>query len=362
MSARQGRAPDQRYAVLMAGGAGTRFWPHSRRRRPKQFLAVQGARTLLQETARRLHGLVPPARVVVVAPRALAPLVRRQLPALPRGNLLIEPAPRGTAACLALAAAWIAHRAPDASMAVFPADHAIRDAERFRGCVRRGFEIAEVERCLVTFGIPPTSAETGYGYVQVGAALRRGTPRVHWAARFVEKPGRATAQRLLDSGGYLWNSGMFVWRVPVLQAELRSHAPRVARVMDALGGGAPAAAARRAFRRLPVVSIDVALMERAERVAVVRATFDWSDVGSWDAMAALWGADAAGNARRGHVLLVDCRDTVAYGATRLVAVVGGVDLIVVDSPDAVLVCPRGRAQDVRQVVDALGRGRYRRLA
>ncbi len=361
MPARRTPARAHRYAVIMAGGSGTRFWPHSRRRRPKQFLAVQGTRTLLQETARRLRGLVPPARLVVVAPRELAALVRRQLPVLPRQNVVIEPAARGTAACLALVAACIARRDPGASMAVFPADHAIGDVVGFRRCVRRGFETAEAEDCLVTFGIPPTSAETGYGYVEVGAALRRDAPRVDWAARFVEKPDGATARRFLDSGRHLWNSGMFVWRVPVLRAALRRHAPQVARVMDALTDPTRVAAARRAFRRLPVVSIDVALMERAERVAVVTATFDWSDVGSWAAMAALWGVDAAGNARRGQALLLDCRDTIVYGATRLVAVVGVSDLVVVDSPDAVLVCARSRAQDVRRVVHALARGRDRRL-
>lgn len=361
MPARHSRP--RRYAVIMAGGAGTRFWPHSRRRRPKQFLAIAGGRTLLQATVRRLRGLVPPARVIVVAPRPLAALVRRQLPALPRANLVVEPAARSTAACLALAAARIARRDAGASMAVFPADHTIGDAARFRRCVTRAFEVAESEDCLVTFGIRPTSAETGYGYIEIGAALRRGTPRVDWAARFIEKPDRATAQRYLASGRHLWNSGMFVWRIPVLRAALRRHAPALGRVMDALGdpGRAAAAAARRAYQRLPAVSIDVALMERAERVAVVTATFAWSDIGSWAAMAAVWGRDAAGNATRGDVRLIDCRDSVVYGATRLVAVVGADDLIVVDSPDAVLVCPRSRAQEVRRVVDALARGRFRRL-
>jgi mannose-1-phosphate guanylyltransferase/mannose-6-phosphate isomerase len=289
--------------------------------------------------------------------------VRRQLPKLPRDNLVIEPAARGTAACLALVAAWIARRDPHASMAVFPADHAIGAVARFQRCVTRGLETAEAEDCLVTFGIPPTAPETGYGYVETGAALRRAVPRVHWAARFVEKPDRATARRFVDSGRFFWNSGMFVWRVAVLRAALARHAPAVARVMEALidPRRRAAGAARRAFRRLPPVSIDVALMERAERVAVVVATFDWSDVGSWAAMPGLWGADAAGNARRGKALLIDCRDTVVYGATRLVAVVGTDDLVVVDSPDAVLVCPRSRAQDVRRVVEALGRGPYRRL-
>jgi len=346
----------------MAGGVGTRFWPLSRRRRPKQFLAIDGTRTLLQATADRLRGVVPPARLLVVAPAGLAPLVRRQLPVLPRQNLVIEPAARGTAACIALAAAWIARRDPTASMSVFPADHVIADAARFRRCVDRAFAIAETAQCLVTLGIPPTSAETGYGYVEVGAALQRGTPAVNWVSRFIEKPDRARAARFLVSGRHLWNAGMFVWSVPVLRAALRRHAPAVSRVMERLiHPGRAAAAAARAFRRLPVESIDVALMERAGRVAVVGATFDWSDVGSWAAMAALWGADGSGNASRGDALLVDCDDTVVWGGTRLVAVVGGHDLVVVDSPDAVLVCSRSRSQEVRRVVDALARGRRARL-
>lgn len=362
MSARRAQARSGRYAVIMAGGSGTRFWPHSRRRRPKQFLSIDGSGdTLLQATAQRLRGVVPPTQVIVVAPAEHAPLVRRQLTALPRANLLIEPAARGTAACLALAAAHIARRDPAATMAVFPADHTVAPAAQFRRCVTRAFEIAETEDCLVTIGVPPRSAETGYGYIELGAALRAGAPRVNWAARFVEKPDRARARRFVDSGRHLWNSGMFFWRVTVLRDGLRRHAPAVARVMEGLEDRSRAATARRLYRRLPGESIDVALMERAERVAVVRATFDWNDVGSWAALATLWGTDAEGNARRGSAVLVDCRDTIAYGATRLVAVLGGQDLVVIDSPDAVLVCPRSRAQEVRRVVEALGRGRHRRL-
>jgi mannose-1-phosphate guanylyltransferase len=363
MLARRTPARAWRYAVIMAGGAGTRFWPHSRRRRPKQFLAIDGRRTMLQETAYRLRGLIPPAQIIVVAPRQLAALVRRQLPTLPRENLIIEPAARGTAACLVLAAAWIARRHPDATMAVFPADHVVRAAAQFRRCVRRAFEVAEHDDCLVTFGIRPTSAETGYGYVAVGTALRRSAPLVHWAQRFVEKPNLATARRFLTSGRHLWNSGMFVWRIAVLRAALQRHARNLARELDALADprAAVVASARRAYRSLPIVSIDVALMERAARVAVVTATFDWSDVGSWAAMAGLWGVDARGNASRGAALLVDCRDSIVYGTTRLVAVVGADDLIVVDSADAVLVCPRPRAQEVRRIVEALARRRERHL-
>jgi mannose-1-phosphate guanylyltransferase len=362
MSARRAQARPRRYAVIMAGGTGTRFWPQSRRRRPKQFLSIAGSHTLLQATAARLRGLVPLARIAVVAPAEHAALVRRQLPALPRENLFIEPAARGTAACLALAAARIARRDPDAVMAVFPADHSITAVARFRRCVQRAFEAAETEDCLVTFGIPPGGPETGYGYIEIGAPLRSGSPRVTWAVRFVEKPDRRTAQRFVASGRHLWNSGMFFWRVSVLRAALQRHAPQVARVMTAFETPrGSAATAQRLYRQLPPDSIDVAVMERAERVAVVAATFDWSDVGSWDAMAALWGTDGAGNASRGDTVLVECRDTIAYSTTRLVAVVGAQDLIVVESPDAILVCPRSRAQDVRRVVETIGRGRHRRV-
>jgi mannose-1-phosphate guanylyltransferase len=351
-----------RYAVIMAGGSGTRFWPASRRRRPKQFLAMEGGPTLLQATVRRLRGLVSPRRVLVVTPPEFAALVRHQLPALPRENVLIEPAPRGTAACLALAAARIAARDDAASMAAFPADHLIGDVPHFRRCVARAFEVAERENCLVTFGIRPTSAETGYGYIEVGEALRSNGPPVNWAARFVEKPARTAAERYLGSGRHLWNSGMFVWGIPVLRAELARHAPALARVMEAFRTSRAGGAAARAYRRLPAVSIDVALMERADRIAVVTAACAWSDIGSWDAMPAVWGRDAEGNTRRGETLLLDCRNSVVYGGSRLVAVLGARDLIVVETPDAVLVCPRERAQEVRRVVAALSGGRRRHLS
>jgi mannose-1-phosphate guanylyltransferase len=342
-----------RYAVIMAGGAGTRFWPLSRAARPKQFLQLTGRATMLQETARRLRGVVPRSRVLVVAPAAHARLVRQQLPWLAPRNLIIEPAPRGTAACLALVAADIARRPGAASMAVLAADHAISDVAALRDCLRRAFAVAE-DGWLVTFGIPPTGPETGYGYVRVGAPLDRHRPRAARAVRFVEKPELRTARRFLASGDYRWNSGMFTWRVDVFRDALARHAPAIAAAADAViaRGGA---GARRAYTRLGGEPVDVAVLERAERIAVVDATFDWSDVGSWAAMAALWGTDGAGNAHRGPVLLLDCRNTTVRADRRLIAVLGADDLVVVDTPDAVLICPRARAQDVRAVVTALGK-------
>jgi mannose-1-phosphate guanylyltransferase len=269
---------------------------------------------------------------------------------------LIEPSARGTAACLALAAAHIARRDPAAVMAAFPADHAIADVAGFRRSVEAAFAAAREGDRLVTIGIPPTGPETGFGYIEVSVPHRRRarratTPAVEAATRFVEKPDLRTAKRFVASGRYLWNAGMFIWRVDVFRAALERHAPAIARVMDGLGHGD--AAARLRYAALPSAPIDTAVMEKAEHVVAVRATFDWSDVGSWAAMAALWGADGRGNATRGPALLLDCRGTVVYGERRLIAVLGARDLIVVDSPDAVLVCPRSRAQDVRRLVEGL---------
>lgn len=346
-------AAGPRYAVVMAGGSGTRFWPQSRRRRPKQFLTVSGRASLLQETVARLRGVVAPERVLVVASREVAPLIREQLPRLRSENLVIEPAARGTAPCLALTAACIAERDPDATMAVFPADHVIAPRIDFQRCVRLAFATAEKERCLVTFGIAPTHAETGYGYIRVGAPRRRTRPRLFWASRFVEKPDAATARRYLEEGGYLWNSGMFVWRVDVLRAAVEEHAPAIAGALWRAAGGPRRRDWRSRYVALRGVSIDVAVMEKAERVAVVEGAFSWNDVGSWDAVASLLPTDGDNNACRGDVLQIDCRNTVVYGDDRLVAMLGVEDLVVVETADALLICPRGRSQEVRRLVEAL---------
>ena len=345
-----------RYAVVMAGGFGTRFWPHSRRRSPKQFLPIRGRRSMLQETVRRLAGIVPADAVLVVAAREFASLVRTQLPELPRQNLLIDPAPRGTAACLALAAEWIAARDARAVMGVFPADHVITEAEPFRRALRRAFDLAEGSGALVTFGIAPAYAETGFGYIEPGEKLASGRPAAYRVARFHEKPDLATARSYIDKG-YLWNSGMFAWRADVIRDAFARHAPHIARVVRVRG----AAERARRFKRLPIEAVDRAILERAENVVVVSASFGWSDVGSWAARGPLWGTDAAANARRGPAVLIDSRDSVVYAGDRLVAALGIEDLIVVDSPDALLICRKSRAQDVRRIVETLAHGRFRHL-
>src|SRR5256712_38570 len=280
-----------RYAVVMAGGAGTRFWPRSRVHTPKQLLALRGERSLLRERVARVSPPIRRERVLVVTARSHARAVARQLPRRGRGALLVEPEGRNTAAAIALAALHVARQAPEAVLAVRPADHVIDDLPAFRRDLRLALEVAEQSAALVTIGVAPTHAETGYGYVRLGAPLPGTNRRGAGAAESIEKPERARAEALVAGGDALWTSGIFAWRASAILAALRRHLPEVVGPLERAGTSARALAA--AYRRLPAVSIDHGVLERAERVAVVRARFPWSDVGSWAAVAALWSGELA---------------------------------------------------------------------
>jgi mannose-1-phosphate guanylyltransferase len=333
----------------MAGGSGTRFWPRSRRHFPKQLLRVGGSRTLLQATADRLRLFVPPSHILVVTHRDHAAAVRRQLPELPRQNVLCEPLARNTAPCLALAALEIDRRTPGASFVSLPADHAIADPRAFRATLRKAFAWAAREPVAVTIGIGPTGPETGYGYIRLGATLG---PGVHRVRAFVEKPTRARARRFVATRKYLWNSGMFVWRTDVVLGLLDRHLPDMMGVLRPAVGARRArpAALARAYGHVTPVSIDYGVMEKTSDVVVVRGDFGWNDVGSWAALP----AGGTGEAR-GPVVAIDADRYVVLNPERLVALVGVDDLIVVDTPDALLICHRDRAQDVRRVVQEMER-------
>jgi mannose-1-phosphate guanylyltransferase len=348
----------------MAGGQGTRFWPRSRRRVPKQLLPIAGRRTLLQETARRLLPAFAWPRILVVTNREQADEVRHQLPHLPANHVLVEPTGRNTAPCIALAAEWIAARAPDAIMVVVPADHVIDSGTALRRTLRAACNLAARVDTLVTLGITPTRPETAYGYIEVAERIGRDSPAMHWVRRFHEKPSVRVARRYLAGGRHLWNSGMFVWRTSVFRRVLQEYLPDVRRAFE--GFWTTTAGVRRqrrlarVYRSLPSVSVDVGIMQpltaapsRGVRVAVVPAKFGWNDVGSWIAMPDIWGCDHAGNAVTGKVLAVASKNSIIYSPERLVALVGVTDLIVVDSADALLICARDRAQDVRKVTDEL---------
>ena len=357
------RPPLPRYVVIMAGGQSTRFWPLSRRRRPKQFLSIRNHRSLLQETAQRLLPLCTWRRLLVVTNAEYVDEVRRQLPRLAARQILAEPDGRNTAACLALAAEWIATRGGDALMVVAPADHLIDDAPALRRTLQDACDVAVRHDALVTIGVRPTAPETGYGYVEVGERLGRVPAGSFRVKRFHEKPSAARARRYVGGGRHLWNSGMFVWKASVFRAALEQSLPELRRGLDGVWRGSnPAARLRRIYRRLPAVSVDAGVLQPISRrrgarapLAVIRARFGWLDVGSWAAMPAVWGHDARGNAARGRVLAIAARANVVYAPDRLVALVGVRDLIVVETADALLICRRDDAQAVRHVATELRR-------
>ncbi len=348
------------HAVVMAGGSGTRFWPASRSGRPKQFLPLADGQTLIAATIARLRGVCDAEHTWIVTNEAQAAMLPGLLPDFPTAQVIVEPQARDTAPCVALATATIAARDPDATIVMMPADHVIEPTATFHQLLRRGAAIAADRRTLVTFGIRPDHAATGYGYIYCGAALDADSPRAFVAQRFCEKPDRTTAEQFLADGGYLWNSGIFVWSVAAIGAAMRHGAAALGVAYDAMltaiRGDDPAQLAA-AFGNAPRTSVDYAVMERAPHVAVVEAAgLRWNDVGSFPALADITAADAGGN----HSLLGDgarllqlaSNGNIVYAeGARTVALFGVHDLVVVAVGDAVLVCPKDRAADLKQLVD-----------
>lgn len=363
-----------RYAVIMAGGSGERFWPASRRARPKQLLRLTDPDlSMIEEAIERIAPLIPKEQILIATSELLAQPIAEALPSLPRENVLAEPEKRNTAACLALAAAHLEHRhgGEETVMAVLTADHQIGDPDRFRATVARALDFAAHEDALVTIGVVPTRAETGYGYVEVAPATHGSAPAPSGdplrALRFREKPSDAIAREYARSGHHYWNSGMFFWRVSSLLRGLAKHmadleiAERA--MVDALGGRG-GRSLHDVFLPLEDVSIDVGLMERAGNVYVVPADFPWDDVGAWDALERTRTPDAERNVVVGDAVLVDVRDSIVFnepGADAMAVTVIGLDgVIVATTPDGILVCAKDRAQDVKRAVAELRRrGRER---
>ncbi|HKG24983.1 MAG TPA: sugar phosphate nucleotidyltransferase [Thermomicrobiales bacterium] len=356
------------WAVIPAGGSGTRLWPLSRAARPKFLLPLLGTASLLQDTLTRLGPLAPPRRTLVVCGPAHAAAVARQLPDLPEGNLVVEPSPKGSGSAIGLATALIARRDPDAVVGSFAADHCVEQPAAFVAAVRAARAAAE-EGWLVTIGLAPTRPETGYGYIErTDEPVAESSDGVAYrAARFVEKPDLATVTAYLATGRFLWNASMFVWQARTLLDELARLQPDlsagIARIAEAWGSAGQERVTAEVWAGLAESTIDQGVMERAARVAVVPAELGWSDVGDWHGLGELIARDDLGNSVRGDIVQVDTRRSVVWSETdRVVALVGIENTAVVDTPDALLVVNRDRAQDVKRIVEHLKRARRTELS
>ena len=353
------------YAVIMAGGSGTRFWPLSREKMPKQLLKIGSDDTMIQLTVDRVLPLIKRENIFIVTHQGIAVDIETQLNQRFGSpwdrNLILEPEARNTAPALGLSAIHLNRIDPEGTMVVLSADHAIRNIQAFLACIRIAEQAARQDY-LVTLGIKPNRPETGYGYIKAGEPCSEdGLIGVSRVERFVEKPDLKTAQGYIKSGQYYWNSGMFVWKVRTFLQEIERHLPSLHQglmdIQKCIGTSTETDTVRSVFKGLDPVSIDYGIMEKTDRAAIVPADIGWSDVGSWTALEEVTDKDASGNIISGNVVDIDSTDSVIYAEKRLVATIGLNNIIVVDTPDATLVCSRDRAQDVKKIVDELKKRR-----
>ena len=352
----------------MAGGAGTRFWPESRRLMPKQLLGMLGSRTMIQATADRLEGLAPAERIFVATTALLADQIAEQLPELPQGAILVEPCKRDTAPCIGLAAIRILRDDPQAVMAVMPSDHVIGPDEGFRDAILLAAGLVEEDpKRMITFGIRPTYAAESFGYVERGEPLASNAlepaghqPGVYSVKQFHEKPKADVAQQYLDRGGFYWNSGIFVWKAQTILDAIYEHQPamraHLERIADACGGPGYDEVHEREFAEIEPISIDLGVMEHVSDVVVIEAPFDWDDVGSWRALERLHAPDADGNVvDASRYLGIDTSGSIirAGDERHVVVTVGVKDLIVIVTPDATLVADKNDEESIRKVTKAL---------
>lgn len=353
----------QVYGVIMAGGGGTRFWPLSRREEPKQLLNLSGKDLMINETIDRIAGVADKKDIFIVTNEAQMPKMEKAVEGrVARDHILAEPAARNTAACIGYAAMEILKKYGDGIMCVFPSDHFVKNQEEFTRILGRAVEAAEREDKLITLGITPTFPSTGYGYIR----FDRSAPGVaKQVLEFKEKPDEETAKRYLASGEYSWNSGMFVWKASTILEKFKELLPEIYACLEKIGDAMNTAEEARViaeiYPMIPSISIDYGILEKSSDVLVISAEFGWNDVGSWDNLGVLYEEDENGNVLAGNQINIDTKNCISYSGKRLIATVGVENLIIVETEDAVLVCDKSRAQDVKRIVDQLkaeGREEY----
>ena len=346
------------YAVIMAGGKGTRFWPLSRNNRPKHLLNITGEKTIIQYTVDRITPLMARENILIVTGASHGDEIRQQLPQLPAGNILVEPIGRNTAPCIGLAAMHIRKKDPDAVMCVLPSDHLIADTEAFLASLIAARDMAKKRACLVTIGIRPRWAETGYGYMERGAVTDTvGKTKVYQVRSFREKPDFAKAEAFLKDGKFFWNSGMFIWKVSTLLDAIERLIPDLYEgllaIEEGIGTDREVQILSEVYQNMEPVSIDYGVMEKASDVVMLEGDFGWSDIGSWDALWDVLDKDAKGNVVRGRVIRSGTSNCLVYSPHKMVTLIGVEDLIVVEADDSLLICRRGASQDVKKVVTHL---------
>lgn len=349
-------------AVIMAGGKGERFWPKSRIKLPKQLLKLTGEDTMIQATVKRISRLVDYADMYIVTSPDYASIISNQLPQIPTGNILVEPMARNTAACIGLAALHIHKRyGADTVMLVLPSDHLIKDEKEYTRILKIAAQVAEQDDNIVTIGIKPDHAETGYGYIKMGNRITaRGLEAVYRVESFIEKPDKDTAMRYLDSGRYLWNSGMFAWKASTILNNIRLHMPALYKALNRIAEAIDSDDAEKVlydeYSRLDSISIDYGIMEKASSVYVIPADFGWDDVGSWTALERIEEPDENGNIIKGNILSVDTKKCIIQGGNqKLLALLGLENLIVVDTEDVTLICSKDKAQDIKMLLQEIRR-------
>ncbi len=345
----------QTFVVILAGGSGERFWPLSTRACPKQFISLFGGRPLLTLAVERLQGFIPPERIFVITASHLVDNTANALWSVPRTNIIGEPCKRDTAPAVAVACGLIRRLDPDGVVCILTADQLMRDVETFRQTLADAVQVASEDDVIVTIGIEPTNPATGFGYIEASDTVNSATiTRFNKAARFVEKPDAYTAARYVESGRYFWNAGMFIWRCGVMQRALDEFAPDLAEVSEAVARAASCeeidGVMQRLYPFLRAISVDYAIMERAQNIIMARGVFGWDDVGSWPAVAGHFNEDTVGNVIVGTCEAMECSDNIVISENRLTAMIGVSDLVVVQSESATLICPRERSEDVKKLV------------
>jgi mannose-1-phosphate guanylyltransferase len=348
------------YAVIMAGGVGTRFWPKSRQTTPKQYLNLIGEKTMIQLSAERLKKLVPKENIFVVSTKEQEPLITSQLDWLEPQQRILEPFGKNTAACIGLAAIHLLNHDADAVMVIMPADHLIRDVKKLVKILRQGTElIEEYPESLVTIGIQPRFPATGYGYIQKGEIIQTNSTTAFKVRAFAEKPSLDIAEKFFSSGEFYWNSGIFIWKAATILDYIEDLMPDLHQGLNtikaAIGTKKLDAITETVYRQIRSESIDYGVMEQASQVLMIEGDFDWDDVGSWDAVYDIYKKDKNGNVIQGNVISKDIHNSYIQASDRVVAAIGVEDLLIIDTPDALLICKREKSQDVKWVVENLKR-------